>query len=99
MPALKGIIRNGQVILAEPADWPDGAEVQVRLVMSNETRSTWDDEGTVTPEEIAHTLAAMDRVEPFEMADEERADIEAWRQKVKEYTIAHTHEGIEELFP
>ena len=99
MPTVKGIIRNGQVIFPDPPNWPDGAEVQVRLLTPAGTKTATDDEGPLTPEEIARTLAAMDKVEPFEMTDEERAAIEAWRQKVKEYTIAHMHEGIEELFP
>jgi hypothetical protein len=50
----------------------------------------------MTAEELARTLAAVDKLEPFEMSDEEQADIEAWRQKVKAYTLAEMHQGIEE---
>jgi hypothetical protein len=37
----------------------------------------------MTPDEIARTLAAMEKVEPFVLTDEERAAIEAGRQARK----------------
>src|SRR5437868_1053719 len=97
MPAIKGVIRNGQVILAGAANWPDGTEVTVQLPDRAGDPTAAADEGPMTPEEIAQTLAAMDKVEPFEMTDAERADIAAWRQKVKEYSVANMGKGIEGL--
>ena len=41
--------------------------------------SALDDPGQVTPDEVARTLAAMEKIEPFEMTDAERAAIEAAR--------------------
>src|SRR6185312_10980873 len=76
MSAIRGIIRKGQVIMTEPADLPDETEVEIVPVGLG---GSADDEGMLSPDEIARTLAAMDAIEPFEMTDEERAAIEADR--------------------
>ena len=52
----------------------------------------------MTPHEIVETLAAMDKVEPFDMSDEERNRADAWAKKVKDYTIANMDRGIEDVF-
>jgi hypothetical protein len=85
MSTLKGIIRNGQVILIGRTDLPDGTEVEILPV----GLSSVDDQGQMTPDEIARTLAAMEKIEPFEMTDAERAAIEADRQARKEWEKAH----------
>ena len=82
---LKGTIQNGQVVLPEPTDLPDGTEVEILPVSRAEAA---DDEGPVTPDEIARTLAAMEQIEPFEMTDQERAAIEAERRAHKEWEKA-----------
>ena len=97
MMTIKGVIQNGQVILEQSTNWPDGTEVTIVPAYRPETSAA--DDNSMSTEEIAQTLAAMDKIEPFEMSDQERADIEAWRQKVKAYTLANMHQGIEELFP
>jgi hypothetical protein len=35
----------------------------------------------MTPSEIAETLAAMEKVEPFDMTDEERSSADAWEKE------------------
>ncbi len=94
MTTLRGTIRNGQVVMPEPADLPDGTEVEIVPVRDMEQT---DDEGPMTPEEIARILAAMDKVEPFEMTEEERAAIEADRQAHKEWEKARFDEHTEKL--
>jgi hypothetical protein len=93
MSTLKGIIRNGQVIVAGPTDLPDGTEVEILPV----SLSALDDEGHVTPGEIERTLSAMEKVEPFEMTDGERAAIETDRQARKEWEKAHFDERGDRL--
>ncbi len=85
MSTLKGIIRNGQVIVIGPTDLPDGTEVEILPVGV----SYVDDEEQMTPDETARTLAATEEVEPFEMSDAERAAIESDRQSRKEWEKAH----------
>jgi hypothetical protein len=53
----------------------------------------------MTPSEIAETLAAMEKVEPFDMTDEERGSADAWEKRVNDYTIANMDKGIEDVFP
>ena len=93
MSTLKGIIRNGRVIVIGPTDLPDGTEVEILPV----SLSALDDEGQVTPDEIARTLAAMEKIEPFEMTDGERAAIEADCQARKEWEKAHFDEHGDRL--
>jgi hypothetical protein len=92
--AFKGIIHDGQVILPQPMDLPDGTEVEIVPVDQAEVA---DDDGPVTPEEITRTLAAMDRIQPFEMTDPERAMIEADRQERKEWEKARFREHADRL--
>jgi hypothetical protein len=49
----------------------------------------------MTPEEIARTLAAMEKIEPFAITEEERAALEADRQARKEWEKAHFDEHAE----
>ena len=51
----------------------------------------------MTPEEIARTLAAMERIEPLEMSGEERAALEVDRQARKEWEKAHFEAHAEKL--
>jgi hypothetical protein len=90
----KGIIHGGQVILPQPTDLPDGTEVEIVPVGQAEA---WNDDGPMTPEEIARILALMEKVEPFEMTDEERAMIEADRQERKEWEKARFQEHADRL--
>jgi hypothetical protein len=59
--------------------------------------SDLDNQGQVTPDEIARTVAATDVIEPFEMADAARAAIEADRQARKESEKAHFDEHADGL--
>ncbi len=43
----------------------------------------------MTAEEINRTLAAMDKIEPLEFSDEERAALKADRQARKEWEKSH----------
>ncbi len=54
-----------------------------------------EDEGPMTPEESARTLAAMEKIEPFDMSDEERAALKGDRQSRKEWEKAHFDEHAE----
>lgn len=98
MIALKGIIQNGQVKLSSPANLPDGTEVTI----VPQTFEPWpgipDDQWPTTPAGIAELLAHMDRVEPLDMTPAEEAAVEAWRQQVKQYTLAKQDSAVDGLF-
>jgi hypothetical protein len=69
---MKGVIRNGRVEVAAPIDLPDGSEVTIIADGPHDR--------PMTSTEIAATLAAMSKVEPFDMTDEERASADAWAE-------------------
>ncbi len=93
MNILKGIIHDGQVVLLERADLPEGTEVEI--VPVELTRLT--DEGPPTTDEITRTLAAMDAIQPFELSVSERAAIESDRTAHKEWEKARFIEDAERL--
>jgi hypothetical protein len=80
---MKGVIRNGRVDVAEPINLPDGSEVAISGQAYGKFSGLTDNDRPMTPREIAETLAAMAKVEPFDMTDEERAAADAWEKKLK----------------
>jgi hypothetical protein len=93
----KGIIRNGQVIVDEPINLPDGSEVTITGHFNGAPLAEKDDDRPPTPQEIAAALAAMEKVEPFVWTEEERSGWEAERQARKEWEKAHFTENAEKL--
>ena len=100
MNTITGTWKAGRILLDDVADWPEGARVEVSLVESEaEPLGMREADWPTDPQGIAELLAHMDDCEPVVMTPEEEADIEAWRQKIKEYTIAKMNKDIDELFP
>jgi len=79
-----------------PADWADGTEVILRPVHG--PGGDEDPDRPPTPDEIAHVLAAMEKVEPFDMTDADRAEADRWEKAVNDYTRATLDRGIEDVF-
>lgn len=75
---MKGVIRNGRVEFDAPINLPDGTEV---VVTAGATAADGDE--PMSPEEIGRVLAAMEKVQPFDMTDAERAAWQAERQAQK----------------
>ena len=82
----------GRVEVAEPIDLPDGTEVVVT------TTAGIADDGPVPPEEIAHVLAAMWRMQPLDIPDDVAADLDAWERKLNQHGIDLADEGMEDAF-
>jgi hypothetical protein len=94
----KGIVRGGQVELVAPINLPDGSEVTVVCRANGNVMGLPDKDRPMTSAEIADTLAAMARVEPFEMTDEERREADVWEKQVNDHTKANLDTGIEDVF-
>ena len=94
---MKGIVRGGHVETAKPIDLPDGSEIMIFGQPGGGAEIDNDDRPR-TPEEIAATLAAMDKVEPFDMTVDERAAAEAWEKKVNDYSTANFDKDLEDAF-
>ncbi len=101
MSTVKGTFRNGQVVLDEAADWPDGSRVVVEPVVEVATVGIREEDWPETPDGIARHLALMDQIEPLELTPEEEADWQAARQAQKEYEKAkfeNRSRRIEDMF-
>jgi hypothetical protein len=94
MKTIKGRVKAGHLELDEPIEWPEGTPIEIRPVDAADNG-----DALMTPEEIAGILAAMDRVEPFEMTATEQAELESWGRKVKEHSIKNIDKDIEDVFP
>jgi hypothetical protein len=92
MIVTRGVVRNGQVIVEQPIDLPDGSEVLITGGVQD--RIAGDDNRPPTQAEIAAALAAMEALEPLEISEQERAEAEAWERKVNAYGIANMDRGI-----
>jgi hypothetical protein len=73
---LTGTWKNGQVILDEPADWPEGCRVIIspQEAPKGEWLGITEEEWPRTPEALADWLKWLDSIEPIEMTAEEGAD-------------------------
>ncbi len=89
---LKATIRNGRIELDEPMTLPEGLPVFVSTTASN------NDDGPMTPEEIARTLAAMKKLEPLEIPDDVMADLDAWERKINQHGIDRDNADAEDFF-
>ena len=91
MTTLRATIKDRRLELNVPPDWPDGTEVEIHPL------SPGLEPTIMSPEEIADVLAAMDRVEPFDLTNEERAAWDRDRQGRKESDKAKFAEDAERL--
>lgn len=97
MASITAIVRNGQLELPRRIDLPDGTEVEIQLPQPEETSSNQEDDGPMTAEEIIQTLAAMEKIEPLELSEAERAAWEADRQARKEWEKSHFEAHADKL--
>ena len=97
MIAAHGTYQHGTVLLDEPVNLPEGAQVRVTLDVepaAGEPRPATDDRLSdgrpwpTTPEELAAFLAEMDATPGLEVSDEEYARLEKERLARKAQGIA-----------
>jgi len=101
MSAIKGKYRNGQIILAEKADWPEETEVLIERVQPERSLGLRDEDWPTDPEGLAKLLALIDSFEPLIMTPEEEAEWHAAMKAQKEYDLSKHKEWsrrIERLF-
>lgn len=102
MSAIKGQYRNGQVILDQAADWPDGIEVTVEPVSVKGATRQPEVDDTAGPEAIARWIAEFEAIPPLELSPEEEAAWNQARQKQRERELARWEDNarqVEGLFP
>ncbi len=98
MQAIRATWKNGRIVPDVPVDWPEGCRLTIEPeIVENPSVAESDENWSTSPEAVADWLAWYDSLEPLEFTPEEQTDLADWRQKVKEYTIANMHKGIESL--
>ncbi|HUY31265.1 MAG TPA: hypothetical protein VMV69_00685 [Pirellulales bacterium] len=84
MNAIQGTIKNGQIVLDDPAKLPEGTRVQVVPVdAARPTLGMREEDWPTTPEGIAALLARMDQAGPGWLSPEDDA---AWRAALRAQT-------------
>ncbi|QJW96780.1 hypothetical protein [Frigoriglobus tundricola] len=89
MGKIKVTVRGGRLEVDEPINLPDGTELEIPLPD--------DGEGPMPADEIVRVLAAMDRIEPLDLTDTERAAWVAERADRKAREMAAFAEQSEEF--
>ena len=98
MNAITGMVKNRQILVEVPDDWPEGCEVVIEPVSAELLAERSKSDAPETPEEIEEWLRWYHALEPLEFTPEEEKDLAAWRQEIKEYSIAKDR-SKGELFP
>lgn len=81
MNALQGTIKNGQIVLDDPAELPEGTRVEVLPVEgARPTLGMREEDWPTTADGIAALVARMDQVEPGWLSPEDDA---AWRATLR----------------
>src|SRR3954470_9765905 len=89
MNAIKGVVKDGRIVVAVPAAGREACEVVIEPVPARPRYGMREEDWPTTPEGIAALLTRMDQIEPLEMTPEEEVELAAWRQTVKEYHIVN----------
>lgn len=86
MHAIRATWTNGQILPAEPVDWPDGIGLLVEPLVPESmgmTEEEWRDD----PASIAAWEAGVRGIETPEYTDEERAEMARYREEYRRYNI------------
>jgi hypothetical protein len=87
--AIRATWKDGKIVPDGPVDWPEGCRFLIESdPEAPEPVGRREEDWSNSPEAIADWLAWYASLEPLVFTPEEEADLAAWRQKVKEYTIA-----------
>ena len=90
---VRTVIHDRRIEVPAPEELPDGTEV----VLTIKTQGN-DDDGPMSPEEIAHVLSSMARVQSLEIPDDVEADLAEWERKLDQHSIENADKGIEDVF-
>jgi hypothetical protein len=98
MNAVRAVWTNGQIVPAGPVDWPEGSELLVEpIVAGGEGIGLTEEEWRDDPESIAAWIAAVEKIEPLVLADEEREAYQRYRDAARQFNVNAVREQMEEL--
>jgi hypothetical protein len=88
MNEIKATWINGQIVPAEPVDWPEGSELLIRpIVASGEKIGLTEEEWQDDPESIAAWVAAVEKIEPLIWAPGELEAYESYREASRQFNL------------
>jgi hypothetical protein len=90
---VRTVIHDRRIEVPAPEELADGTEVILTI-----GTDIADDDGPMSPDEIARVLAAMGQMRPLEIPDDVAADLDAWERKLNQHGIDHADRGIEDAF-
>jgi hypothetical protein len=95
MITIKGTVKNGQVVLEDPAGLPEGTEVNV-TPRSSGTKigldpSEWRDDAAA----LADWASWITTFEPLEFTAEEEADLARFREAMRQFNIEAVRRQME----
>lgn len=96
MNAIKAIWTQGQIVPAEPVDWPEGSELVVEPIGAPNAdvglrEAQWRDD----PEAIAAWIRAVEQIEPLVWADGEEEEQARHRAEHRQFNIAAVRAQME----
>jgi hypothetical protein len=97
MNAIKATWTNGQIVPAEPVDWPEGSALLVEPVPAGDKIGMTEEEWHDDPESIAAWIAAVEKIEPLIWAEGEREQYEGYRAECREFNIDAVRKQMEAM--
>lgn len=91
MSIVKTRVQGGRVEFTAPIDWPEGVEIEARLV------GNIDDDDLMNPQEIERTLKAMKATESLELTSEELSQFEERIMERKRREKAEVAQRLDKL--
>ena len=99
MSTIKATWRNGQVLLDDRVDWPEGRRLVVREDDPAVVEFMTEEEQSDDPEAVERWIAEMRATPPLPMTPEQEAEMIAWRAKAKEFNLEAVRRQMEEGVP
>lgn len=87
MNAIRATWTNGQIVPAEPVDWPEGSELLVEPLAAGEMIGLDESEWRDDPQSIADWIAWVDTIQPLVLSDAERDEMERYRAEHRRFNI------------
>jgi hypothetical protein len=86
--SIKATWTNGQIVPAEPVDWPEGSQLVVAPLASDGAQiglseNQWRDD----PDPVAAWVAAVEKIEPFIWHEGEREEYDRFRAAHRQFNI------------
>jgi hypothetical protein len=95
MHAIKATWINGKIVPAEPVDWPEGSELRVEPLPLADKIGLDEDEWRDDAQSIADWNAWVDTIQPLILSDEERAEMDRYREEQRRFNIDAVRQQME----